>query len=67
MAKRSDSTGYRWQEYPEPYTALRALAQLLGRQAARQFIAEKQMQAPASTVNQARNAPRSSDVTTKAQ
>ena len=55
MAKRSDSTGYRWQEYPEPHTALRALAQLLGRQAARQFIAEKQMHYPASPMNRARN------------
>ena len=55
MAKRSDSTGYRWQEYPEPYIALRALARLLGRQVARQLLAEKGMQDPASPLNQARN------------
>ncbi len=67
MRKHSDSTGHRGQEYPEPHTALGALARLLGRQAARQFIAEKEMQAPAPTVNQARNASRSSDATTKAQ
>ena len=66
MQKRSASTDHKGQEYPEPHTALPALAQLLGRQAARQFLAERVTQAPASPVSPARNASRSSDPTTKA-
>ncbi len=55
MRKRSASTDHKGQEGPEPHTALRALARLLGRQAARQYLAEKGMQDPASPLNQARN------------
>ncbi len=50
----------------EPNQALPALAQLLGRQTARQLLAEKVMQDLALPVNQDRNASRSSDTTTKA-
>ena len=50
----------------EPNQALPALARLLGRQAARQLLAEKVMQDLALPVNQDRNASRSSDTTTKA-
>lgn len=39
----------------EPNRALRELARLLGRQAARQFFADKVMQDPASPGDQARN------------
>ncbi len=50
----------------EPNQALLALARLLGRQAARQLLAEKVMQDLALPVNQDRNASRSSDTTNKA-
>ena len=60
-SKESTSTSERNQE------ALRALARLLGRQAARRFLAENEMQALASPVNRFRNASRPSDHTTKAQ
>jgi hypothetical protein len=49
-----------------PNRALQALARLLGRQSARQFLAEMEMQDSAALVNPARNASRSSDTTTKA-
>lgn len=45
--------------------ALQALARLLGRQAARQILMEREMQDPESPANPARNASRSSDTTTK--
>ncbi len=50
----------------EPNQALPALARLLGRQTARQLLAEKVMHGPASPVSQDRNASQSSDTTTKA-
>ncbi len=50
----------------EPNQALPALARLLGRQAARQLLAEKVMQDLALPVNQDRNASRSPNTTTKA-
>ncbi len=50
----------------EPNQALLTLARLLGRQAARQLLAEKVMQDLALPVNQDCNGSRSSDTTTKA-
>ena len=41
MRKRSASTDHKGQEGPEPHTALRVLARLLGRQAARHFLADR--------------------------
>ncbi len=49
----------------EPNQALLTLARLLGRQVARQLLAEKGMQDPTSPGDQDCNATRSSDSTTK--
>lgn len=65
MRNRSASTDHKRQEGPEPHTALRALARLLGRQAVCQLPTEKGMQDLALPVDQDRNASRSSDTTTK--
>ncbi len=62
----SDSEPKKSTATSEPNQALPALARLLGRQAARQLLAEKVMQDLALPVNQDRNASRSSDTTTKA-
>ena len=62
----SDSEPKKSTSTSDPNRALRALARLLGRQAARQFLAEKEMQDPAAPVNPAPNASRFSDTTTKA-
>ena len=43
MRKRSAPTDHKGQEGPEPHTALRALARLLGRQAAREVVAQRWM------------------------
>jgi hypothetical protein len=65
MPKRSASTEHKGQDGPEPHTALRALARLLGRQAARQLLAEKANLESSSLGDQDCNASRSLDSMTK--
>ncbi len=65
MRKRPVSSDNQGREDPEPHTALRALARLLARQAARHFLAQKAILEPSSPGDQDCNASRSSDSTTK--
>lgn len=61
----SDSEPKKSSSSVESNRALRALARLLGRQAARQLLAEKVIQEPASAVHQDRNVISTSNSSTK--
>ena len=65
MRKRRVSSDNQGREGQEPHTALRALARLLGRQAARQFLAQTEILQLSSPGDRDCNASRSSDSTTR--